>query len=710
MKATEANLLQFLKASPQFVIPIYQRTYSWTEKECRQLWNDVLRAGADDGMKAHFVGSVVYIEHGTFQVINQPPLMVIDGQQRLTTVALLLEALARHLGEDEPLDGLSAKKIRNYYLQNPLESGDRLFKLLLTRNDRDSLNALVRQQTPPAEPSLRVQENFAFFDQQITALNGTFDDVWRGLCKLLIVDVSLTRGEDKPQLIFESMNSTGRELSQADHVRNFVLMGLEPGHQANLYNDHWYPMEQTFGQAGYGAHFDRFMRDYLTVKTGNIPNIKSVYEAFKTYVAKSAADIDALVAQVHIFAGYYCAMALGREKDAVLARAFQRFRELNIDVAYPFLLEVYQDYATGELSHADFVALIELVESYVFRRMICAIPTNSLNKTFAALRQAIRQGSYVESVAAAFQLLPSYRRFPADDEFRRELVSRDIYRLRGRSYLLRRMENHGRKELVEIDEYTIEHIMPQNENLSAQWRSDLGADWERVHAEKLHTLGNLTLTGYNSEYSDRPFHEKRDMTGGFKESPLRLNEDLRTLQIWNEAAIDARATKLAAKAAQVWRAPDLPPHVVDVYRKPGTADIVTYTLDHHAYLAAGGATRKLFDALSEEVLALDPCVFEDIKKVRIAFKAETNIVDVVPQSSRLLLLVNVPFHELTDPKAMARDVTNIGRWGVGPAEIAFESFEQLPYVLGLIRQALERQLGEAGDVEDVDSDGLPQQP
>lgn len=229
MKAVEANLLAFLKRSPQFIIPIYQRTYSWTEKECAQLWDDVLRAGADNRVAAHFVGSVVYVEKSLYQVSSHTPVLVIDGQQRLTTVTLILEALARHLGDDEePVDGFSHRKLRNYYLLNPEESGERHFKLLLTQNDRDTLLAVVQQKEIASEHSVRVKENFEYFDGKIADLNGNLATLCEGLAKLLIVDVALTRDQDNPQLIFESMNSTGRELTQADLVRNFVLMGLEP--------------------------------------------------------------------------------------------------------------------------------------------------------------------------------------------------------------------------------------------------------------------------------------------------------------------------------------------------------------------------------------------------------------------------------------------------------------------------------------------------
>ena len=464
MRAVEAALLPFLKKSPQFAIPIYQRTYSWTDRECQQLWDDIMRAGRNAEVNAHFVGSVVYIETGLYQVMSQSPLLVIDGQQRLTTVSLLLEVLARHLGDTEPVDGFSAKKLRNYYLLNPEEAGERGFKLILTQTDKDSLIALVQQKKLPTEHSVRLKQNFEFFEERVAGLGSDIDRLCLGLNKLVIVDVALNRDQDNPQLIFESMNSTGRELGQADLIRNFILMGLEPKHQTQLYEDHWRPMERNFGQEAYGSHFDSFMRHYLTLKTGEIPNVRAVYEAFKAYSREplvASGGMDDLVRDIQAFAGYYCAMALGKESDKALAEAFQDLRELKVDVAYPFLLELYQDYASDLLSREDFVKATRLVEGYVFRRAICAIPTNSLNKTFATFRRSLKKDRYLESIQALLQLLPSYRRFPNDEEFKREFVVRDLYNFPRRSYWLRRIENWDRKERVPVDQYTIEHIMPQ---------------------------------------------------------------------------------------------------------------------------------------------------------------------------------------------------------------------------------------------------------
>ena len=272
MKATETKFLDFLKKSPQFTIPIYQRTYSWTNRECRQLWNDILRTGRDDAISAHFVGSIVYIEKGLFQIAKQSQLLVIDGQQRLTTLTLIIEALARQLGTREPVEGFSTRKLRGYYLLNDLEDGDSRFKLLLTQTDKDTLLALVQQKAQPEEPSLRITENFAFFEEQVGNL--VYDDLsalCRGLAKLIIVDIALSRDQDNPQLIFESMNSTGRELSQADLIRNFILMGLEPEHQSLLYQDYWRPMEKGFGQEGYGLAFRQIHATLPHAENGRNP-------------------------------------------------------------------------------------------------------------------------------------------------------------------------------------------------------------------------------------------------------------------------------------------------------------------------------------------------------------------------------------------------------------------------------------------------------
>lgn len=714
MKATETKLLEFLRKSPQFVIPIYQRNYCWTEKECRQLWDDVIRAGTDDRISVHFVGSIVYIDKADANITNWEPLLVIDGQQRLTTVSLLLTALAKAVAESEPFDGFSQRKIKNYYLLNPEESGERRFKLLLSQTDKTSLTAIVNEDEQPNEYSVRITQNFKLFEDLVASWGKDLTPVCKGLAKLLMVDVKLKRGEDNPQLIFESMNSLGKELSEADLIRNFILMGLEPELQTRLYEQFWRPMEIDFGQEAYGTHFDAFMRHYLTVKTGEIPNINDVYEAFKDHARASRASfadddahIESLVKDIRDYARHFCAMALDAEPDADLKLAFRDLRELKVDVAYPFLLELYQDYKTGMLSKADLLASVRLVESYVFRRAICAIPTNSMNKTFATFTKALKKDRYFESIQAHFLGMPSYRRFPSDEEFQRDMQTRDLYNFRSCSYWLRRLENHDRKERVSVEEFTIEHILPQNESLSPEWREVLGADWQRIQQTWLHTLGNLTLTAYNSEFSDRPFIEKRDMPNapekGLRQSPLKLNQGLGVLETWNEATIKARAEKLAKVAVGVWGAPALPDDILDVYRPKISAVAAEYTIADHPFLVEGsemyGTTvRDLFDAFRKAVLALDPCVSEEFLKFYVAYKAETNFVDVVPQAKRLRLSLNMRFADINDPRGICKDITEIGRWGNGDVEVSLSDIKDLPYVIGLVRQSLELQLGNGEEV------------
>lgn len=699
MKATEANLLEFIRKSPRFVIPIYQRTYSWTERECRQLWDDILRAGRSASIKAHFVGSVVYIQDGLYQVSTNLPLLVIDGQQRLTTITILIAALARALaarpdGEQEPVEGFSPRKLRNYYLINPEEDGEKYFKLLLSQTDRDTLVALVNDAPMPPATSIRVSENFALFQAWIAALPDLVP-LCMGIAKLLLIDTALTRGEDNPQLIFESMNSTGKELSQADLVRNFVLMELEVKLQTRLYWDYWRPFELDFGQQAYGEEFDAFMRHYLTLKTGEIPRQDQVYEAFKTHAGTpnvKEAGTEALLKDLRDYARFYCAMALGKEESKELREAFRDLRELKVDVAFPFLLKVYADYDSGLIDANVVLEVVRLVEAYALRRLICSIPTNSMNKTFASFARSIRPDSYIQSIRAHFLLLPSYRRFPRDDEFRAAFERRDLYKTRIRAYWLRRLENHGRKERILPEDYTIEHIMPQNEDLSAAWQADLGIEWRRVQEEWLHTPGNLTLTGYNAEYSDRPFAQKRDMKGGFKQSPLHLNEGLGTIECWNLEQITARAKRLSARAVEVWHFPQMSESELATYRKTPASN--------KAHLAdstdrfASPAMRELFEAFRREVLALDPCVTEDWLKNYIAFKAETNFVDVVPQAESLRLSLNMRWPQVDDPRGLCVDVTGKGHWGNGNVEVKLRTIDDLPYVIGLVRQSLDLQLGD----------------
>ena len=330
-----------------------------------------------------------------------------------------------------------------------------------------------------------------------------------------------------------------------------------------------------------------------------------------------------------------------------------------------------------------------MVEAYVFRRVVCGIPTNSLNKTFAALGRLIRKQQYVESLSAAFQLKDSYRRFPADIEFLREFQDRDLYNLRLRNYILGSLENFGRKERVLVDEYTIEHILPQNENLSKAWREELGPEWRRVQEERLHTIGNLTLTGYNSKLSDKPFSFKKEVEGGFADSPIRLNAGVAKETQWTEDAIKRRAQALSAKALKIWIAPSLTEDQLAPYREPEAAADGEYKLEQFSFLT--GEMSDLFAAFQKRVLNLDATVKQEVKKLYVAFKLDTNFVDVVPQKSRLRLSLNLPFNEIRDPRNLCKDVRGIGRWGNGEVEVGLASTADLDDIMQLVRQAYDWQ-------------------
>lgn len=562
MKATEVNLLKFLKQPNQFVIPIYQRTYSWTLKQCQQLWQDIIRVAQDEEISGHFVGSIVYIESGLYQVASIPHLSVIDGQQRLTTISLLVSALGKAISASVELDlDITRRKLENYYLFNNEEDGEYRYKLLLTQGDRETFIRLLEERDLPKEISRRIIENYQYFESQIRKGGIDLNTLYKGLNKLIIVNIALDRDRDNPQLIFESLNSTGLDLSQADLIRNYVLMGLPTKEQGQIYTCYWYPMEESFEAAGQSDQFDRFMRDYLTLKsrTGVIPNIRDVYNSFKAYADRQKGiEMGDLMADVHRYSKYYVRLALGKESDPEINKALRDINTLKVEVSYPFLLEVYEDFTQGLLSRSEFIEILRIIESYVFRRAICGIPTNSMNKTFATLGREIDREHYLESIKLAFARKDGYKRFPSNQEFRQEFLVKDIYNFRSRFYLLRKLENCRRsKELADPENYTIEHILPQNPRLSEAWRAALGEKWQEIQSKYLHTIGNLTLTGYNSEYADRSFSEKRDIEGGFKVSPLFLNQGLGQLEKWGESEIQARAEKLADWALEIWNYPDV---------------------------------------------------------------------------------------------------------------------------------------------------------
>lgn len=702
MKASNTRLLEYLNPTAQFIIPIYQRAYSWTAEECEQLWTDIMRAGSDDGKVEHFLGSIVYIEDtNAIHGFSRP--LIIDGQQRLTSSTLLITALEKKLdsftdpSDRSPVEGFSPKAIRMQYLTNPAQEGDKEIKLVLSKGDKEVMFGVIAGHNLPADGESRVADNYRWFAAKLNEPATDLAAVCRGLAKLTVVNVKLERGVDDPQLVFESMNSTGKKLSQSDLIRNFMLMDAEHKLQAELYEGHWFPMEQLFGsETSRDRQFDGFVRHFLTMKSkaGDIPRIDDVYEAFRSYAGTSEvreAGKPALAAELHRFAGYFSKMALGTEPSPPLASAFNDLRELKGEVVYPMLLRLYERYDEGSLALDDFLAVLRLVESYIFRRAALGLASNSHGRTFSTMYRALVVEDLVSSVEAYFVTRDETRRFPKDEEFRDALQTRDSYHTPRRSYLLRKLENFGHKEPIVIENYTIEHIMPQNPEVPPAWREALGDDWRLVHDKWLHTLGNLTLTGYNSEYSDHPFEKKRDMDGGFSQSHLHLNSGLGQVGTWNEDEIVKRAQALSLRSAEIWQRPTVSVEARQAFLPQATVK-ATYSRGDHPNLDVS-PNKALFDALVVEIRALDSAIQPEYLKLYVAFKAVSNFVDVIAQKSQLKLSLSIPFEELHDPNGIAVDVSAKGHWANGDVEFPLWKVGQLPYAMGLVRQAYDRQMG-----------------
>ncbi len=426
MEAKATTLLRFFEENQnnQFVIPIYQRLYSWKKEQCEQLWDDIIKIGGNDKMNGHFIGSILYVLDG-----NTPssPLLIIDGQQRLTTITLLFIALRNHLSDEvEILKKFSRKKVESYLI-NSDKDGDKKFRLILSESDKDTLLFLIdKNKRKPSELSLKIVENFKLFEEWIRKNTDKLETIFKGLDKLMIVWIALKKEKDDPQLIFESMNSKGIELTQADLIRNYIIMEIEIEKQEDFYNQYWRAMEEDFKQNE--KLFNRFVRHYLTIKTGKIPNEKRVYEAFKDYQQKEGIEIEDLLKDLQKYCGYFCQIAFKKEADKDLNKALSFLVDLEMDVVYPLLLELYSDYKDGVLSKQDFIPIIALTESYLCRRAVCGLGSNGLNKIFAFFTKNINKDQYLESIKAHFlSLEKTTGKFTKDSELRDSFITKELY-------------------------------------------------------------------------------------------------------------------------------------------------------------------------------------------------------------------------------------------------------------------------------------------
>lgn len=567
LQAGETTLNKLLNTSRQFIVPIFQRNYSWQKSQYEQLWFDILRASKFKEKQNHFIGSIVYIDMGT-PAGRPQQLLLIDGQQRLTTISILLCAIKDYVQKfNLETKLINLAKIKNQFLYNSDEIYEDRYKLLLNVQDKETYIKLIDNTIFTVnKPATNIIKCYEFFYERIEDFikqHGQIDEIYAGIFKLSLVSISLDKDSDNPQMIFESMNSTGKDLSQTDLLRNYLLMDLTPEKQTRLYKTYWKPMEELFGEDIYKNDvnkFDYFIRDFLTLKsdTGHICKINNVYENFKRYYLDNNCEKFAVLKDLFTYAKYYACIDLLQENDDELKLYWQEFKKLDSHVVYPFLLKLYDDYSRQILIKEDFKKILQVVISYLWRRAICEIPTNSLSKTFATLYQAVDKDDYVNSIIKAFVFKSSYKRFSSDYEVREKLQTKDIYHFRLRKYLLEALENYYHKEPIDLNtaNYTIEHIMPQNIEHNLSWQQMLGENWQEVHSLYLHTLGNLTITGYNAEMSNKSFGEKVNGESGFKHSHLKLNESIVQCDVWNKKAIQRRTNILTDIILKIWKYPE----------------------------------------------------------------------------------------------------------------------------------------------------------
>ncbi|WP_114964314.1 DUF262 domain-containing protein [Alkalilacustris brevis] len=566
MKAAETKVDRFLGSNETaFAIPVYQRNYDWAKTQCAQLFKDILAVGADESQSGHFIGSIVYVHDDVHAVAALQEFTIIDGQQRLTTLTLIYIAIYRYFlaaGEER-----EAQRIYKTYLINEFAEDAEKLKLKPTDNNKAALEQMMDpQEAVKVSGYSRLIDNFRFFQSRIDETNVAV--VLQGLSKLIFVNIALDRQKDNPQRIFESLNSTGLELSQADLIRNYILMGLPRKEQEQVFRKFWEPIERNARNLEVNeSRVSDFIRDYLTLKQKDIPNKSAVYAKFKErFPVPSAPELMEALNEIRELSNVYARLLNpDMETDALISRELGYIRTLEINVSYPFLMPVYRDFLAGVIPRDDFAAVLRLVQSYVWRRAILGLPTNALNKIFMGLYDRVDPEEYLVSIQRALMQRGGTQRFPRDAEVLAVLKEKDMYSMKGRTrtYFFDRLENHNNREVVDVTTpgITVEHIFPQNPD--PEWRSMVDEDEYAAMGEQyLNTIGNLTLSGNNGRLGNKTFVAKRDMNEnggeqGYRFSRLWLNRDLQNLDHWNVAQVEARAERIAQRFLKVWPAPSV---------------------------------------------------------------------------------------------------------------------------------------------------------
>jgi uncharacterized protein with ParB-like and HNH nuclease domain len=598
MKANELQVNTFLQApNVQFVIPVYQRNYDWTNTQCKELFNDIVSVGKEQ-KGTHFIGSIVYVHEGTFNVGEVKELVIIDGQQRLTTINILYVALCRFAKESDRTH--DADRLYNMFLTNQYVKNE-TSKLKLKQTDNNSLafKAILLGNEKQLGQFSNVIENYNYFKNNITVDN--FDTVLDGLSRLIFVEISLERDKDDPQRIFESLNSTGLDLSQSDLIRNFILMDLPPKEQQRVFQTIWNPIEENAkDMVKQQSLVSDYIRDYLTLRNKKIPNKSKVYAEFKTlYADKKGEAYQQELENIKSLSTHYRKFINPAVvADADVRKQLEYIGRLEINVAYPFLLQVFEDEENGLLGKAELISILQLIQTYAWRRFITGLPTNALNKIFMTLYSEVDTEDYYDSVVRALLKKKGVSKFPTDEDVKTALRDRDVYNTqpKNRSYLFEMLENHNNKEYVDTsnENITIEHIFPQNP--SEEWATVLSKEDYLLFKEKyLNTIGNLTLSGNNGALGNQPFMAKKQMNTGGKEqgyqySRLWLNAYLNKIDQWDIASYEERLRIISERFLQIWQYPDM-----------------TILEDGEA------AEENIFDAEAPTFKKLEYFIFEDTK-------------------------------------------------------------------------------------------------
>ena len=531
----------------QYCIPVFQRDYAWTKEQCEKLFEDIVLAFQKD--RLHFCGSFVYAPLPTKKHIDR--FIIIDGQQRFTTLYILLKALADSATDEDEKDSLekylyNEDKFKRYGIDDKSK-----LKLKPVKTDNDQLQLLMSgklDQMNKGKDGI-IYHNYMLFRELIAAFlaqdpNNSVMMIHDGIDSLICADIRLDQDDDA-QEIFERINSTGIKLGLPDLIRNYVLMTDDD--QERLYEEYWLVMQELLSK----DRMESFFLDYLNMKLDGFAKESEAYRDFKQIYVQGQYTNESMLQEILHYAKQYHIFIYGDDRlSTEINSALDGLRRLNQTTVYLFLFHIFDDFEAGVIDQQELGKILNLLLSYSIRRLICEIGSNSLRGLYKTLYSRIfarpeHKAHYYDAIVSFLQQMTSRDAIPSDADFALALRERNLYRKNALcKYLLAAIENQGKEKIV-TDNLTIEHIMPQNRNLSTAWQKMLGDDWESVREHYLHTLGNLTLTGYNSELGDHPFDEKQTMLAEAVTHITVLYSDVTDKTVWNADTIEARAQRLS---------------------------------------------------------------------------------------------------------------------------------------------------------------------